>query len=230
MKVKWKMCVGRKSGFVPIYKPSTQDVLVPPRLKKRRHVQFVKNPVMLKRFAIALTILLTSANWCAADNHQKQFYLVQPYAVPVAVPVSPYAPFTYSTSAQQQQAYNEPPRSDEDMLYDRFVKRLNAASQPPATVFSTTCIACHAKPASVELGAPKFTTLGALTGDQLDHAEDAVLNDRMPLGGKLTADQAGKLLKEFSGERMRRKSVTKPRAQSDVPPAPPSPEELGESQ
>lgn len=180
---------------------------------------------------IALAIL-SLAIPCEAANKvvaKKQVVVVQNYAIPVAVPVAPLATYYYSSSQVQQQAYSGPPRSAEDILVDRLVEKLSAriggASLPAAqaiakqTLFGQKCATCHAK-GDLENGKPQFTTLEALTPQQRLNAIDAMVHDRMPKGSKLSAQDAGELIREIVSQPVKAQVVPP----GDVPPPPPEPQ------
>ncbi len=111
-----------------------------------------------KLATVALLLVIPLA--AHADNHRQQQYVYNAFAIPVAVPVSPYAPFAYSSSQMQQQAYQAPPRSAEDILAERLATKIGArlgiplqseqqiaAARP--TQFSQSCAKCH-EPRSAE--------------------------------------------------------------------------------
>lgn len=173
-------------------------------------------------FSLAIILPALANRSAFAAHHQKQVIVANAFAVPVGVPVSPYAPYAYSSSQQQQQAYAAPPRSAEDVLAERLAVKIagklgltvqnevKALEKP--TAFSQSCAKCHAKGDSA-LGKPE------LHFDQLTEAQrlksiDAIVHDRMPKGGKLSPEQAGALIRELSA---------KPKA-ADVPPPLPNPE------
>lgn len=195
----------------------------------------VSRPVFLCLGAVVGIMYCTQIESCARQakaDHRKRVVVANAFAVPIGVPVSPYAGYAYSSSQQQQQAFSAPPRSAEDILVDRLAEKLlgKLAEKGPdqiralaarQTATGKSCAACHSK-ADASMGKPQLI-FSDLSDAQRFAAIRAVASGRMPPGGKITAEDRGNVIQELASE---------PKAKApdinDVPPPPPLPE--GENQ
>lgn len=158
-------------------------------------------------------------------NHNKQVLVVTDYAVPLAVPVSPYGGVTYQQTVKSPAP---PPMSLEDRIVVKLLAameakqsgNLNALGQ--ITKFGLRCATCH-KTADEKLGRPQFASLDALNGDQCDDCMEAILDDTMPKGGHLTPKDAGDILKELAKRKREIKEQLKIKAAVEAPPVPSPP-------
>lgn len=151
-----------------------------------------------------------------------------PLAVSVGVPVAEVTPYYYSYSAYS--AYSQPaPAVDVDALATKLAEKLTASGgtgggngpqpqpspaptpQPgplsspdpinklePQSLVAQKCAQCHS-------GLSPKANLALDNPARLDcptrlKAIRAVLSEKMPLGGKLTPDEAGKVLSELVGQ------------------------------
>lgn len=160
----------------------------------------------MKRAALVLMAAAMCSGASGLFASQQEKIVINQFAVPVAVPVSPYSPYYYSSSQVQQKQYAAPPRSAEDILAERIAKKVAAYMRSPEgtasasalpTLFSQKCALCHAE-GDAEKGKPQLTTLEALSDQQRLKAIAAVMSGAMPKGGKLTADEAAQIVKELS--------------------------------
>jgi mono/diheme cytochrome c family protein len=131
----------------------------------------------------------------SAKVHQP--FVATTFAVPVGVPVSyttpvaPFAPYWYSSAAyiqQQQQAAT----AHSDGL------EASGGRNAPLVLFNGKCVRCHSgeKPkAGLDLSDP-----ANLDPETKLKAVRAVLDERMPKGGKLSAVEAGQVLDVLSRE------------------------------
>lgn len=157
-----------------------------------------------------VAVVLAGASQCGhpdgyAYGGDKSHVVVNSFAVPVAVPVSPYAAYAYSSSQQQMQAYSAPPRSAEDVLAEhlaaKIADRLGLTLQPlkaaaPLSRFAQTCAKCHAT-ADANLGRPQLIE-GSLTDTQRLKAIRALAAGDMPKGKKISDQDRGDLITELA--------------------------------
>jgi len=140
--------------------------------------------------------------------------VAQAAGIPVAqVSTVQYYPRDYASEAvvAQLQALNA---KLEAALAGGTVVGARAAN--PYPMLTAKCAGCHQNNQKAA-AAFSFASIESLTCDQRLAATDAVLNDRMPKGGKLTPDEAGALLKELT-----KRPANPPVAARPVP-APPQP-------
>lgn len=182
---------------------------------------------------LAIIVLLSvSIGWlCVADAghrvHNNQVIVATQYAVPIAVPVAPYAGVAYQ---QVNKAPAPPPKSAEEIIADRVMALIDARqsgnvnAQGKVTAFGASCAACH-RVGNEALGKPAFTTLAAMTDEQLIACEEAIDEGRMPQNKPAGPELAGELFREIRNERKARllpRPQVQPQAapQSEVPPTP----------
>lgn len=180
----------------------------------------------MKRIALYAVVLAAAGPCRNSDQYahagERSHVVVSSFAVPVAVPVSPYAAYAYSSSQAQVQAYSAPPRSAEDVLADhlaaKIADRLGLQLQPakaaaPASLFSRTCAKCHAQ-ANADLGKPQLIE-AELTTDQRLKAIRQLATGQMPKGGKISDQVRGDLITELSSVPT---IANEPKAEAPPPP------------
>jgi hypothetical protein len=127
--------------------------------------------------------------------------VVTEFAVPVAVPVAAASPYSYGYATNGGfdstgiVAELRALRTELSRAGGSNVAASNSVAAKPSLV-QQTCAKCHGGPepkAGVSL-----ENLAALDDATRLQAAAAVLSDRMPKGGKLDADTAGKLLLELT--------------------------------
>lgn len=147
---------------------------------------------------------------CKVIQHNQEQVVIQPFAVPVGVPVSPYSAYFYSASPQQMQSYAAPPPDPIEELARKLAPLLNGhvnAAAKPQSLFAAKCIVCHQQ-GDADKGKPQFTDLDLLTCEQRVKAIHAIVSGEMPKGGKLDDQSRGKLIDELTAP------------QKEVPPTP----------
>ncbi len=187
----------------------------------------------MKRLLFVLPLVLVTQcknEGYAGDKHHQVVVnsFAVPYAVPVAVPVAAYAPYSYSTSAAQQQTYAAPPRSAEDILAEhlaaKIADRLGMTLQPlkaaaPISHFVATCAKCHAQ-GNPDLGKPQLVE-GQLNEVQRLKAILALAKGEMPKGKKITDAERGDLITELSTIPEEKAAAPLPPQTEEAPPPPP---------
>ncbi len=138
---------------------------------------------------------LTRAGCPVAVSHAVSYTpVVTAYAV--GIPVAYAAPYQYSTGGQDLAPVVAELRALRLDMARMQVGALGTRAVNPYPMLSVKCANCHNSNAKAQ-AALSFADIGSWTCEQRLMALDAVVNDRMPKGGHLTADEAGSLLKEL---------------------------------
>jgi hypothetical protein len=128
---------------------------------------------------------------------KNEIKLIIPFAVPLGVPVAPFAPYFYSYQATRfHSASKEDAKSPNCGNTSAAVTTHQSPLTPVSPLIATHCAACHGGPS------PK----GNLSLDQLDKLSPdvrlkgirAVLSGRMPIGETLAPSEVHSLIQEFT--------------------------------
>ncbi len=139
----------------------------------------------------ATPLLSGACKSASITNTNDQLQVVVPFAVPVGVPVAPFAPYFYSCHKFQPQttAYGNPvsiAASTPPAIYPKTTSASNASPAPTPSPIATHCTSCHGGPspkASLSLEHPESLT----ESDRLA-AIRAVITGLMPKGSALSAE------------------------------------------
>ncbi len=174
---------------------------------------------ILSTLVIGLLLVGHSQGSCRVACHQQavvaavvENIVAVPVAVPVGIPVASNPGYYYS--------YNPPPTVnvtiDTNSIADAVISRLNpnqnpgplraeakslTAPAPPVaqTAVSAKCARCHS--GETAKGGLNLSNLALLDCPTRMRAARAVLQERMPKDGKLTAEEAGQVLTELTADK-----------------------------
>jgi mono/diheme cytochrome c family protein len=171
-----------------------------------------------------IAVLIVSTSFCShasagcrtktVTNSADEIQLVVPFAVPVGVPVAPFAPYFYSyqqTKATSVGAYDGksdasrpmPPdvdtqKADDPSPSSQYSSPVSPPSPSPmyASLVTTRCVTCHGGPAP-KAGLSLENPTAMKTADRLN-AIHAVVTGKMPKGAHLAVDELQRVVAELS--------------------------------
>lgn len=180
----------------------------------------------MKRIVLYAVVLAAAGTCRHTDRYahagDRSHVVVNTFAVPVSVPVSPYSAYAYSSSQAQVQAYSAPPRSAEDILAEHLAAKIAdrlgmqlapAKAAAPISLFAKTCAKCHAQ-GNPDLSKPQLLE-SELTEVQRLKAIRQLATGQMPKGGKISDQLRGDLITELSSVPT---IATEPKAEAPPPP------------
>lgn len=162
---------------------------------------------VLLLFAIAPTPTSADCRAKAVHPSNDEIQLVVPFAVPVGVPVAPFAPYFYSYRLDQSPAVanQQVAQPSRPAVLDNQTGRKTDSHPAPETapqvakttsLVATYCASCHGdEHPKAELSLEQLESLSAV--DRL-RAIDAVITGRMPKSHRLSPAQVQAIVKELA--------------------------------